>query len=215
MSPLIAHCRPGVPSKKPGFRVISSSKRRSNGELASNGVGAGVPYVSGSKSLVGVTSRRCRPHRSGRARAPPRALDRDAHTVRRLHVADVDPTAGCDGDRDVLELARPVQVGAVDREHAERRARDGERLLEAVGVDEPKADGRADATVSRPPPVVAVERRDAVEGVRGHREVDAWRTSSRGSMTNTPNSPRRTSCEETWWVWYQNVPTWSARKRYV
>ena len=36
---------------------------------------------------------------------------------------------------------------------------------------------------------------------------------SRGSITITPNRPRRTSCEETWWVWYQNVPTWSARKR--
>ena len=37
----------------------------------------------------------------------------------------------------------------------------------------------------------------------------------RGSMTIAPKRPRWTSSDETWCVWYQNVPTWSARKRYV
>ena len=73
MPPLIAHCNPGVPSKKPGFVVIFSSKRRSNVELGTRTVSAPACRTSAGRSRSSAPTRpvRCA-HRSGRARARPR-----------------------------------------------------------------------------------------------------------------------------------------------
>ena len=140
------------------------------------------------------------------------ALDTKTHSRSRHYEPHVEAAAAGDRKRHVLELARLVEVCAVDREHAERRSRDREGLAEAVGVDQSQADRCTGRDSLAPAGVVTIQGRDAVVRVDGDREVESGGR-SRGSMTRTPKRPRRTSFEETWWVWYQNVPTCSARNR--
>ena len=68
----------------------------------------------------------------------------------------------------------------------------------------------ADDGVSRPSSV-AIPSNVCATSTRSKTPVGLLR----GSMTTAPKRPRWTSSDETWCVWYQNVPTWSARKRYV
>ena len=64
---------------------------------------------------------------------------------------------------------------------------------------------------SRPPSVSIPSSSCATTG----RSSEGPAPGSRGSITNAPNSPRATWLEDDSWLWYQNVPVWSARKRYV
>ena len=111
---------------------------------------------------------------------------------------------------DVLERRR-ARSGRFRRSRARGTASPStrQRVRRAVGVDEPQAHRRArERRAPRRRRVVAIEGRDAVEGV-GDESSRRRRTSTRpcGSMTKAPKSPRRTSFEATWCVWYQNVPT--------
>ena len=196
--------------------MILSSKRRSNRlELART---ASAPACRSQR--VEIRSSACtRPvrcaHRSGSS--PSASLGSlDARRARRSPAA----CSRCRTDRRrqagiATFRSRPGPFRSVPSMASTRNdvPRDGERPLEAVRVDEPNADGRAGRDLSRPPSSSAVERRDPFERVREPTRCRRPGGLSRGSMTITPNRPRRTSCEETWWVWYQNVPTWSARKR--
>ena len=175
MPPLIAHCSPGAPSKKPGFRVIVISNRRSNVDVA----------VERRRARRAVRERiECRRRcHLARARGPPLGLESDRRRpFPRSRRADCS-AAACRSrcrcglprrpERDVLELAGLVKLGAVDGEHAKRRSRDGERLLEAVRVDEPETNLRAHRDLVPSAAFVPAQRRDAIERVRRESEVDA------------------------------------------
>ena len=158
--------------------MIVSANRRSNAIVAANGAAAGLPYASGSNSLTG-TARRERARAAGPIRAHVCPLEPDSHRPRRLHEADVEAAAGGDRERDVRELRRVVELGAVDREHAKRCSRDREAVTEAVRVDQTKANRRSCGDSSTPRGVVSVQGRDAVERVHGDGEVGAGRARAR------------------------------------
>ena len=170
MPPLIAHCSPGVRRRSPAFGVIVSSKRRSKSSCASNGVGAGRPYVErievGTGRFLGRRGRAV----GAECERGVRPLERKAHRrpsasrTRRRSV--LPPRASID----LFSIeTRPVQIRPVDRNDTERRSRQRHRLTEAVGVDEPKADAWSRLDGSPRDLVPAVQRRDAVEGV--HRDA--------------------------------------------
>ena len=148
--------------------------------------------------------------RSARARRP--CLRGTARTGRRGIVeGDVDATARGHDQRLARERGRAVLVGAVDRDHPERRAGDREALRRVVRVHEPE---RARTSPPRTRARADVRRSRRGSGSRrtcGRRGPgrDRREVAARGSTTKAPKSPRRTSFEETWWLWYQNVPTWS------
>ena len=79
--------------------------------------------------------------------------------------ADVVPASGRKHERAARQRCRTVEVGSVDREHAERRAPDVEAVRRAVGVDEAEAHLRPRRDLPALDAVRLVDERDAVERV--------------------------------------------------
>ena len=150
MPPLIVHCMPGLAVEE--SRLAADVEREGAVEVAR-----------------GVERRRCGPAVRGRVELRParrgaggsavpsraqrqpdeRALDRELHRCRRHRERDVVAAAGGEHERPARERRRADEIGAVDRDHLERRAADVEALRRAVGVDQPQAHRRCPAATAR------------------------------------------------------------------
>jgi hypothetical protein len=208
---------PGWPSRNPGLRPIVRVNRRSKALDASNGVAIGFPYASGSKAVSAASSGTV---------PPPSGL--------RTSVAGVPSTWRVTGEDGIVSSMsyrppaatrsvgwpsirpgrfRPVPSIATTRKGDPDRTKGFGALsvLTRRSRTVVPADTVRRVVPSRPPSVSIPSSSWATT----RRSSDGSAAGSRGSITNAPNSPRATWLEDDSWLWYQNVPVWSARKRYV
>ena len=221
MPPLSVHCIPGRPSRNPGLRPIDREKLRSKLLDASNGVGAGSPYSSGSKSVpassTGDGTLR-RPALSTSVAGAPSTPERDGcgrHRQARRRSDPLRQPSASDGRLISPGRLRSVPSIATTRNGAPE---EDEGLRCVVGVDEAETDAGLPATRAT---FVTPSRPESVSS-----PSSSWATTARSSLLGrqaarearsrrAPNRPLATWVDDASWLWYQNVPVCDARNRYL